>query len=116
MANPLCHFELMTGDMAACKAFYGGLFDWQFDDRSMPGYTLINAGVEPTGGMMAKPPQAPGSCLSVYFLVDDIDATLAKASALGGSVIVPRTPIPGTGAFAMIADPEGIVFGILKPA
>ena len=50
MPNPLCHFEFMTGDLAKCQAFYGKVFDWQFDDKSIPGYSLINAGSEPSGG------------------------------------------------------------------
>ena len=116
MPNPLCHFELMTEDPEKCKAFYGAVFDWKFDDASMPGYTLINTGTEPTGGVFPKPAEAPGVCLSAYFQVDDIDATLAKATEGGGTVLVPKTPIPNVGHFAMFADPEGIPVGIMQPS
>lgn len=115
MPNPLCHFELMCTDVERGKKFYGGVFDWQFDDASMPGYTLIHAGAEPAGGMMAKPAEAPASAMHVYFMVEDVDETLAKVLELGGRVIVPRMEIPHVGLLAMVADPEGIVFGILKP-
>ena len=114
MPNPLCHFELMTNDLQKCKAFYGQVFDWQFDDSSMPGYTLINAGAEPSGGVFPKPPEAPCPCLNVYFQVNDVDATLAKATEHGGSVIVPKSPIPNVGEFAIFADPEGVVVGVFK--
>ncbi len=116
MPNPLCHFELMTNDPQKCKDFYGKIFDWQFDDQSMPGYTLINAGAEPTGGIFPKPPEAPVVCANLYFSVDDIEALVAKVTELGGSIIVPKTPIPGVGYFAMFADPEGIVVGVMQPA
>lgn len=113
MPNPLCHFEFMTNDSDKCKAFYGAVFDWTFDDQSMPGYSLINAGAEPNGGVMAKPPEAPTPALNVYFQTDDIDATLALVVEAGGKVIVGKTPIPGVGSFAMFADPEGIPVGLL---
>jgi hypothetical protein len=115
MPNPLCHFELMTNDPAACRKFYGGIFDWKFDDRSMPGYTLVNTGAEPGGGIFPKPPHAPGACMNVYFQVEDVEATLAKAVQLGARIVVPRSNIPNVGEFALFADPEGIVVGLFKP-
>lgn len=116
MPNPLCHFELMTDDPEKCQAFYGAVFDWKFDDASMPGYTLINAGSEPTGAVFKKPEQAPGACANVYFQSMDIDATLAKVKENGGTVLVEKTAIPGVGHFAMFADPEGIAIGLMQPS
>ncbi len=116
MPNPLCHFELMTNDVEKCKAFYGSVFDWQFDDASMPGYTLVNAGAEPSGGVFAKPAEAPCPAMNVYFQVEDIAETLANATELGASTLVPPTPIPGVGEFAIFADPEGVAVGLFKTA
>ncbi len=115
MPNALCHFELMTADTDKCRSFYGELFRWQFDQASMPGYTLIHPGTEPSGGMFNKPAQAPGPCMNIYFNVDDIDATLTKATTLGGKILVPKTGVPNVGHFAMITDPEGITFGVMQP-
>jgi len=114
MPNPLCHFEFMTGDPQACQAFYHKVFDWQFDDTSMPGYTLIKPGIEPNGGMMKKPDQNLAACLHVYFQVTDLNETLSRTEDAGGKVIVPRTTIPHVGVYAMIADPEGVVIGLLE--
>lgn len=116
MSNPLCHFEFMTNDPAKCRAFYGQVFDWQFDDKAMPGYTLVRPGSEPHGGIFQKPPDAPCPCLNVYFNVENIDAALNKAVELGAKVLVTKTPIPHVGHFAMFADPEGIVVGLLQSA
>lgn len=115
MPNQLCHFEIMSRDPEKARTFYGTLFDWKFDDASMPGYTLIHTGVDPTGGLFQTPPGASGSCLNVYVQVKDIDATLKKVRELGGKVLVEKTVIPNTGHFAMFADPEGVVIGIMQP-
>lgn len=115
MPNPLCHFEVMTKDVAKCKAFYSSVFAWTFDDKTMPGYTLVHTGQEPTGGIFEKPAEAPHACLNVYFTVQDLEKTLAKAGELGGKTLVPKTPIPGVGHFAMFTDPEGVPVGIMQP-
>lgn len=115
MANPLCHFELMVDDPARARAFYSAVFDWSFDESSIPGYTLIQTGSEPSGGLFRRPAQAPGVCANVYFQTTDLDATLTKATQQGAKVLVPKTPIPNVGHFAMIADPEGIPIGLMQP-
>jgi len=115
MSNPLCHFDFLTGDPAKFQAFYGSVFGWEFDDESMPGYSLINAGTEPTGGMAKMPEGSPGACINVYFQVNDIETTLKKAEEQGAKVLVPKTQIPNVGHIALFADPEGIPIGILEP-
>jgi len=114
MPNPLCHFELMTSDPDKCKAFYGAVFDWRFDDASMPGYTLIHTGADPAGGVFQKPADAPGACANLYFQVGDVDACLRTVKENGGEVLVPKTPIPNIGHFAMFTDPEGVAIGIMQ--
>ncbi len=115
MSNALCHFELMSSNPARCREFYGALFDWTFDDQSMPNYTLVHTGKEPMGGIFPRPSEAPRACMNVYFTVTELDRTLSRAVELGGKVVVPKTPIPGTGDFAMFTDPEGIAIGIMQP-
>jgi predicted enzyme related to lactoylglutathione lyase len=51
----------------------------------------------------------------VYFAVDDADATAAKATELGGSVMVAPFDSP-VGRMAVLTDPQGAVFSIIKPA
>jgi catechol 2,3-dioxygenase-like lactoylglutathione lyase family enzyme len=52
--------------------------------------------------------------VTVYVSVDDLDETLSKVKDLGGTPLVPPTPIPGVGAFALFQDPEGNTIGILR--
>jgi len=46
--------------------------------------------------------------------VDSIDAALKKVESAGGKIVTPKTPIPGMGAFARIADTEGNVIGLFQ--
>ena len=114
MGNPLCHFEFMSDDPEKCRKFYGSVFGWELDDKSMPGYTMINTGSEPCGGMMQRPSEAPHACLNVYFQVDDIPGTLERIQAAGGTIHVGETEIPDVGWFAFAADTEGVTFGLFK--
>jgi len=51
----------------------------------------------------------------VNFAVEDADATAAKATELGGSVMVAPFDTP-VGRIAILTDPQGAVFSVLKPA
>ena len=48
---------------------------------------------------------------SVWFGVDDCDASVAEAVELGGTVVMPPNDMD-FGRGAMIADPAGAVFGV----
>ncbi len=119
--NTLCWNELATRDIEAAKSFYGTLFGWTgdtvpMDDMAYTEWKLADG--SSMGGMMAMddnyPPEVPPHWL-VYFAVDDADATTARCTALGGTVTVPPTDIP-PGRFAVLSDPQGALFAVLKLA
>jgi predicted enzyme related to lactoylglutathione lyase len=116
MGNPLCHFEFMVSDPDKSKEFYGKIFDWKFQTDEAMGYTMIDTGTEPGGGMMKKPNETPHFALGEYFLVDSIEDTLAKVEAAGGRLGVPKMEIPGMGWWALFFDPDGIPVGIFESA
>lgn len=115
MGNPIIHWDLMVSDPERAKTFYRKLFDWRFDEKAFPGYTLIDTGKDPGGGLMPRPASAPTVGLNTYFEVSDLPRTLHDVVEMGGKVLVPRTEIPNMGAYAMFADPDGIAVGILQP-
>ena len=113
MPHPIVHWEIGSKDAKKAQEFYSKLFDWQFD-TGMPDYAMLAAqGDGIGGGIMQTPAEAP-PYVTFYVSVEDLAATLARAEGLGATTIVPPTPIPGTGAFAMFADPEGHMIGIFK--
>jgi predicted enzyme related to lactoylglutathione lyase len=51
-----------------------------------------------------------------YIATDDTDATVSKAQELGGSTVIEAMDIPNVGRIAVLKDPVGAVFGVIKPA
>lgn len=109
--------ELTTADPAGAKAFYGELLGWQLEDMAMPGmaYTVVKAGTEEMGGIMAVPPEAQGMppAWGVYVTVDDVDRRAEQAVRLGGKVLVPARDIPGVGRFCVLQDPQGATLSLI---
>ncbi len=117
MANPFVHVELSTTDVGKAKAFYSKLFDWKLEDMKMAtgDYTMIQVGDGTGGGIMQQMMPGAPSMWMAYVLVDDIDASVAKAKALGGTVCKDKMEVPGMGWLAILIDPTGAMLGIWKP-
>lgn len=115
--NSLCWNELLTNDTERAKDFYTKLFGWNYktDDGPMAYTEWIN-GEEHIGGMMQiQPHMGPmPPNWGIYIAVDDCDGKVAKATSLGARTYVPPTDIPNVGRFAVLADPQGAVFNIIK--
>ncbi len=122
--NRPVHFEIHATDPAAAQAFYGPLFGWTFEKWNGPmEYWTVTTGKkeEPSidGGLvkrMGKPP-IEGAAVNAYVCtidVADVDASLAKAVQLGGTVAVPKMPVPGIGWLAYGKDADGNIFGMMQ--
>ncbi len=113
--------QLNASRSGPAKAFYTRLFGWDSQDSPMPGgggdYTTFMQGGRPIGGIMPMPADVPEGAPShwlSYFATSDVDATTAKTASLGGRALVPPTDIPGMGRFAVLQDPRGAVFAIVR--
>jgi predicted enzyme related to lactoylglutathione lyase len=116
-------YELLTRDAKAAKAFYDDVIGWDIDAEAPPGgmdYRMINASDGQVGGVMQlNADMLAGGAKPVwlgYFGVDDVDASVAAIVAAGGSVHLPAFDIPGIGRLAMVADPQGIPFYVMRGA
>ncbi len=110
MPHQLCHFEIPADDVVRAKEFYKNLFGWQISDVEGD-YHLIQTGENEVGGGMMKrvvPQQQP----VMYFEVESVDDYIRKIQQLGGSIIVPKMPVPTMGYFAQALDTEGNAFAI----
>lgn len=114
-----CWNQLNTPDLTASKAFYEGLLGWQILEEAMGGMPMhvITTGTAMVGDVMPLPEEVktPAHWLS-YVWVQDIDRVVARAQALGATVILPVTEIPEVGRIAVFADPRGAMVGVYASA
>lgn len=109
--------EYATRDVDKAKSFYGAVFGWDGDTHAWgpTTYTEFKAADKVIAGMREMgamdPAEMPPHWLA-YFSVADTDATVAKATALGGKVLAPAMDIDA-GRFAVLADPQGAVFAVI---
>ncbi|MBM4367383.1 MAG: VOC family protein [Deltaproteobacteria bacterium] len=123
MTGAFCWYDLSTTDTAAAASFYSTLLGWtaaphRVGDES---YTMWQQGETGFGGLMKLPPQAAAMGAPPHWMgyvwVDDAEAAVARAVALGARVYVPATTIsPDVGRFAVLADPQGATFAVYQSA
>lgn len=110
--------DVMTGDTKGAEAFYTAVIGWRATDSGMPEapYTILHAGDDPVGGIMAIQPGDTGMppCWTGYIGVADVDAMTDKVAARGGKVWKAPQDIPGVGRFSVVADPHGAAFILFK--
>jgi len=109
--------ELATQDPAKARDFYPALFGWRTDVMNVGmEYTVFLDDRGPLAGAYGLTPEMEGMppCWLPYFAVEDADASAAKAASLGGTVLKEPADIPGVGRFAMIRDPQGAMFYVMR--
>lgn len=111
----MCWCELATTDPRKAGRFYSELFGWRLKP-SGGDYTEFQRGERSIGGMMAITPEwgdVPSHWLT-YFAVAECDGTANKALKLGAKARVPARDIPNVGRFAVLVDPQGAHFAIIR--
>jgi predicted enzyme related to lactoylglutathione lyase len=121
--DKVVHFEIPFEDKRRAMTFYAQSFGWQLTDMPEMKYVLARtvdvderqmpkeAGAI-NGGLFERPKEAPYP--AIYVGVASVEATIKKVQAAGGKVVTARTPIPGMGAYARVADTEGNVIGLFE--
>src|SRR5689334_22622798 len=114
MGHPIVHAEIRSADPDATRAFFGDLFGWRYpQEGALPGYTFVDTGVPDSLYTAISPLQGDADLVTFFVGVEDIAASLARATALGGRVVQDTVRVPGV-AFALIADPQGHVVGLAQ--
>jgi predicted enzyme related to lactoylglutathione lyase len=114
-------FELHTRDYDASVAFYRDVFGWDthaMSDTPEFRYTTLGKDDGALAGIMDAStflPEGVPAHWSVYFGVDDTDATLARTVDLGGTVVMDAEDTP-YGRLATVADPTGARFKLVAGA
>ena len=117
--------ELMTRDVEKAKRFYADSIGWTYDAMDSPDgtYWIAKQGEAPVAGLFElKSPEFDGISESwiPYLAVDDVDARVEKAVALGAVLQRPIFDIRGVGRIAMLRQPAtdqpGAGLGWMTPA
>jgi len=115
-------YELLTSDADAAQAFYGSVLEWTIADSGMPSmdYRIINAGENSVGGLMAITAEMAANgarpAWVSYIAVNDVDDCVTSVEHGGGKTLMPAMDIPNVGRIAMVTDPQGAPFYVMKPA
>jgi predicted enzyme related to lactoylglutathione lyase len=115
-------YELLTSDAEAAARFYGAVIGWQdrLAEGSVRGYRIFGIDGTDVGGFMPLPDGAEGAGMRPTWLgyvgVENVDATAADIVRDGGAEHMPPTDIPSVGRFAMLSDPQGVMFYIMRGA
>jgi len=117
-----CWVDLSTTDQEAAKAFYGGLFGWEFKDMpiDMGGfYTMCQIDGNNVAGLGGMSPDMQEQGIppfwSSYVKHTNVDAIAEKVPAAGGTLMFPPMDVMGEGRMTMFMDPTGAACGIWQP-
>jgi len=119
-----CWIDSVTSNLDTFKAFYGGLFGWDFTDAGPEygNYHTIESPSGRVGGVMplvAIPDEyrVPGTedAWGVYLRVSDADAVVERALANGAEALVGVMAMPEIGRSGTLRAPDGAVVSTWEP-
>ena len=131
--NRVIHFEIHSSDPERTAKFYRDIFGWEIKEWVMPGLQIKNENrywtvmtapeksKEPgiNGGIVFRKGPAPvkNQPVSAYICtvgVVSVDEHIEKITKAGGTVALPKMPIPTMGWLAYLKDLDGNIFGIMQ--
>lgn len=107
-----CWDQLNTTDVDGATAFYRKVYGWTDEAFAAgDGMRVFKAGDTAVASVMKAPEGVPAHWLS-YVVVEDLAASRARATELGGKVVVEHIDVPTVGTIAVISDNVGAMIGL----
>ena len=109
------HVEINAPDPDGLMAFYKNAFGWEIAKWEGPeDYWLLTTGEDGQPGINgAMMRSQDGQARTVNTIgVESVDEVVAKVTAAGGQVVMPKMAIPGIGWQAYCSDPQGTLLGL----
>jgi predicted enzyme related to lactoylglutathione lyase len=108
--------DLVTPDLDAAARFYGDWLGWETEEiPDAQGYRVIRNAGRSNGGMVPLRPEIVGPDVPPnwfpYFGTEDLDTARARVDEMGGRTLIGPIAVP-SGAFAVVTDAQGAVFGL----
>ena len=115
MPNPVMQFQILSKAPDETAHFYAQLFGWTINADNALGYREISTGSQEgiQGGIWPTPPQAL-TFVQLFIAVDNVPLFTEKAQSAGAKMIIPPTSLPDGGEMAVLHDPQGMSFGVVK--
>ena len=111
--NLVSYFEIPVASMPRAQRFYERVFAAELqlaeiDGNQMALFPFADGQPGASGALAYGPSYVPGkSGVRIYFSVEHIDDTLARALSEGAEANYPVTEVPGYGWVAEFIDTEG---------
>lgn len=121
MPNNVASFSIHAVDVQRARRFYEAVFGWRFEPWGPPDFYLIHTGDDTSPGvqglmharMMPRGEGGP-NCFECSISVGDVDAIASAVTANGGTIVMPKSPIPTVGEVMYFEDTEGNRVGAVK--
>lgn len=109
-----CWIDYGAVDLEAAKTFYTNLFGWSYEGGEPEYGGYLTAELQDLAVAGLAPQQDPDDPprWTTYFAADDVDATAARITAAGGTLVMPPTDVGPMGRMVIALDPEGHPFGV----
>jgi len=114
--------DLATSDQEGAKAFYGGLFGWDYDEQPIGDgatYSMAQLGGRAAAAISGQRDDERAQGIpphwNVYVTVDDAEAAARAAGEHGGQVFAEPFDVFDAGRMTVIADPTGAVLSLWQP-
>jgi predicted enzyme related to lactoylglutathione lyase len=109
--------ELNTKEPEKAAEFYAKVLGVEIETLNGPtSYTILKVDGRPVAGILRTTPEM-GECppsWDVYFASSDVDDTARRVVTAGGKALREPFDIPGVGRMAVLQDPQGAVFEVIK--
>jgi uncharacterized protein len=121
MPNNLASFAIHAVDVQRARQFYEAVFGWRFEPWGPPDFYLIHTGDDASPGVqglmharMTRRGEGGPNCFECSISVGDVDAIASAVTANGGTIVMPKSPIPTVGEVMYFEDTEGNRVGAVK--
>ncbi len=113
-----CWVSLMTRDLETAQRFYGAVAGWRFRPARLgQAFSVAYLDRVPVAGIGALAGDlGVAVAWTPYFAVDDADVAVDRIRERTGTIAVGPVSFESGGRAALVADPDGAVFGIWEGA
>lgn len=111
------YFDIAADDVERAIKFYEAVFGWKIVKARGPlDYWLVSTGAKEDAGIDGgiAPREVAWQRITCFVDVGSLAATLAKVQTQSGTILQPKTVIPGEGYIAVVQDTEDNVIGIIE--